>query len=447
MCLAEEMELLNFAFLLIGPEVMAPVPLPLKWECGLQVPAAPAHPQRTVFLGEAKPPTAMTVGKEAKAHSGVPPSTGQSNFAMAFAHLREDYQKVQKRPNTSPEQSPQQTRRRKSTESGDSTDSEISKEMEMLEITNPRKSRPTCYDQYLAEGGWQLIVRIPLPEDYVAAGIPPLEDCAKGTIPKCPIHECLGPEVVEDMEVTELEQGDIVDEAYQAWQAHKEELFARMKCQEDDLKAQEQRKREEETRQRELKKKKKEEEEARKWATFQKTEEYDRQKERTEKLNAGMERHSILTTPFLEGFSKIPPKPKETPSAHKPSHKKEGRSSGQFGLPPHRVVFNGLLDLKRFPYDCLHKNPGAMIAWAEMSIDLGSLSCEVNSLKYFRQYPEKTREILGVIKYCLILGIDGHRNAIADWASWLTDKSHPIPDYALFPRKPEYAKDICTKAW
>ena len=126
------------------------------------------------------------------------------------------------------------------------------------------------------------------------------------------------------MEVTKLEQGDIVDEAYQAWQAHEEELFARMKCREEDLKAQEQKKWEEETRQQELKKKKREEEEAKKWAAFQKTEEYDRQKERTEKSNASMERHSILKNPLPEGFSQIPPKPKETPSAHKPSHRSEG---------------------------------------------------------------------------------------------------------------------------
>ena len=112
---------------------------------------------------------------------------------MAFARLREDYQKVQKRLNTSPEQSPQQTRRRKSTESSDSTDSEISKETEILEITSPRKSGPTRYEQYLVKGGWQLIVRIPLPEDYVAVGLPPLEDYAKGTIPKCPVREHLGP--------------------------------------------------------------------------------------------------------------------------------------------------------------------------------------------------------------------------------------------------------------
>ena len=46
----------------------------------------------------------------------------------------------------------------------------------------------------------------------------------------------------------------------------------------------------------------------------------------------------------------------------------------------------------------------------------------------------------------MILGINGYRNAIADWPSWLMDTSRPIPDYAPFPKKPEYAKDIRTKA-
>ena len=152
MCLAEEMDLLNFAFPLVGPEATPPIPWPLRWEWGLQVPTAPVQPHRTVFLGEAKPPATTTVSKEPQAPSSTPSPAGLSNFAMAFVGLREDYQKVQNRPNTSPEQSPQQTRRRKSTESGDSTDSEISKETEMLEITSPRKTGPTRYEQYLAEG-------------------------------------------------------------------------------------------------------------------------------------------------------------------------------------------------------------------------------------------------------------------------------------------------------
>ena len=357
MCLAEEMDLLNFAFPLVGPEATAPIPWPLRWEQGLQVPAAPAQTQRTVFLGEARPPATTTVSKEPQAHSSTPSLAGMSNFAMAFTWLREDYQKVQKRPNTSPEQSPQQMRRRKSTESGDSTDSKISKEMEMLEITSLRKTGPTHYEQYLAEGGQQLIVRIPIPQDYAATGLPQPEEWAKGTISKCPIRECLGPEVTEDMEVTELEQGDIANETYRTWQAHEEELFTRMKFWEEDLKAQEQRKWEEETRQWELRKKKREEEEAKKRAAFQKTEEYDRQKEKTEKSNAGMERHSILKNPFPEGFSQIPPKPKETLIARKPPHSSKGWSSGQFGQSPRHMLFDGLLHLKQFPYDHLHKNP------------------------------------------------------------------------------------------
>ena len=176
MCLAKEMDLLNFAFPLVGPEVTAPIPRPLRQEQGLQVPVAPTQSQRTVLLGEAKPLATATISKEPQAHSSTPSSSGMSNFAKAFARLREDYHKVHKRLNTSPKQSPQQTRRRKLTESSDSTDSEISKEMEMLEITSPRKTRPTCYEQYLAEGGRQLIVRIPIPEDYAAMGLPEPEE-------------------------------------------------------------------------------------------------------------------------------------------------------------------------------------------------------------------------------------------------------------------------------
>ena len=258
MCLAKEMDLLNFAFPLVGPEVTAPIPRPQQQEQGLQVPAAPTQSQRTVLLGEAKPPASTTVSKEPQAHSSTPSSSGMSNSTKAFAQLRKDYHQVHKRPNTILEHSPQQTRRRKSTESGDSTDSEISKEMEMLELTSPRKTGPTRYEQYLAEGGRQLIVRISIPEDYAATGLPQPEEYAKGAIPKHPIRKRLGPEVAEDMEVTELEQGDIADKLYLAQQAHEEELFARMKRREEDLKAQEQRKWEEETRQRELKKKKKE---------------------------------------------------------------------------------------------------------------------------------------------------------------------------------------------
>ena len=249
-------------------------------------------------------------------------------------------------------------------------------------------------------------MRIPVPENYAATGLPQPEEYAKGAIPKHPIHERLGPEVVEDMEVTKLEQGDIADETYLAQQAHEEELFARMKCWEEDLKVQEQRKWEEETWQQELKKKKREEEEAKNHAAFQKMEEYSRQKEKTKKSHADMERCSILKNPLQEGFSQVPSKPKETPTHRKPSHRSKKWSSGQFGQPPGHALFDGLLDLKQFPYDRLHKSAGAMVAWTEMSINVGNLTREVNSLKYFSQCSKETREILGIVKYCLILGID-----------------------------------------
>ena len=59
-----------------------------------------------------------------------------------------------------------------------------------------------------------MMVRIPLPEDYEAANMPPPEDYARGAIPKCQVQECLEPEVAEEMDTTELEQGDIANEAY-----------------------------------------------------------------------------------------------------------------------------------------------------------------------------------------------------------------------------------------
>ena len=86
-CLADEMELLNFAFPLTGPEATAPIPWPMKWERGLQVSGTLAQPQRRVFLGEAKLPATMTMGKEPKAHLDSPSPDSESNFAMAFALL------------------------------------------------------------------------------------------------------------------------------------------------------------------------------------------------------------------------------------------------------------------------------------------------------------------------------------------------------------------------
>ena len=87
------------------------------------------------------------------------------------------------------------------------------------------------------------------------------------------------------------------------------------------------------------------------------------------------------------------------------------------------MIITGLLDMKRFPYDHLHAKPGAVIAWAEMNISFKELTQEINILKYFKNPAEKTKEILGIVKYCLILGIDSYHNATADWPGWLTDDS------------------------
>ena len=433
---------------------MAPVPWPLRWERGLQVPAAPTQPQRTVFLGEAKPPATITVGKESQAPSRAPSPTGQSNFAMEFAQLREDYQKVQKRPNTSPEQSSQQTRRRKSTESGDSMDSEISKETEMLEpkkawanslwtILGGRRSTANCEDS----PPWGLCGHWPTPT----------RGLCQGCHPQMPSLW---------MPWTRSYRGHGGHQTQTGWHCgwslpssastrrrafHQNEMPGRgpeSPRTEEVGRGKPKNRRSGKRRpgsgnwikRKERRKRPRDGQPSRKLRNTT-----DRRRGQRNRMPAWKDAPSwkILSRKVSPRFHQSP---RKLPSAHKPSHRSEGRSSGQFGQPPHCMVFDGLLDLKKFPYNCLHKNPGAMIAWVEMSIDLGSLTHEVNSLKYFRQYPEKTREILGVIKHCLILGIDGYRNVITNWPSWLTDTSCPIPAYTPFPKKPEYAKDIRTKA-
>ena len=49
-----------------------------------------------------------------------------------------------------------------------------------------------------------------------------------------------------------------------------------------------------------------------------------------------------------------------------------------------------------------------MIAWAEMSLDMGHMNREVASLRFFEKAGEKTQEILGLVKYALICGADGY---------------------------------------
>ena len=136
-----------------------------------------------------------------------------------------------------------------------------------------------------------------------------------------------------------------------------------------------------------------------------------------------MERKFILTNPIPKVFTKVPPKPEEIKVLRKTTHQSEGKSSGQFRQPPRQIILTSLLDMKKFPYDRLYTNPGVVIAWAEMSIVLDQLTQEVNSLKFFSNQGEKTKEIMGIVKYCLIMGIDGFRNATTSWPGWLTDTS------------------------
>ena len=191
------MEHLNYAFPLTGPQAMAPVHRPPKWEHGQQVSVELTILQRTFILREVNPPITMTIRVEVKASPQPPPSTGQSNFVRAFSWLRAEYQQQMKRPNTNPEQLSQETRRRKSTESGDSTYSEIFKETETLEITSPWKTGSTRYEQYLAYGGIQLIVRMAQPKDY-----------ASGAITKHPMSSHLGLKVVPDNTMDVVDDGD-----------------------------------------------------------------------------------------------------------------------------------------------------------------------------------------------------------------------------------------------
>ena len=76
-CMADDMEHLNYAFPLTGPP---------KWEHGQQVSMELTIPQRIFILGEANLSMMMTIIAEVKANPQPSPSTGQSNFfSRAFS--------------------------------------------------------------------------------------------------------------------------------------------------------------------------------------------------------------------------------------------------------------------------------------------------------------------------------------------------------------------------
>ena len=74
---------------------------------------------------------------------------------------------------------------------------------------------------------------------------------------------------------------------------------------------------------------------------------------------------------------------------------------------------------------------------------------EVSSLRFFKEAANKTKEVLGLVKYALICGIDGYRNTIVCWPSWVTDRSRPIPHYApcpVVPAQNNMTTDVRVKA-
>ena len=67
----------------------------------------------------------------------------------------------------------------------------------------------------------------------------------------------------------------------------------------------------------------------------------------------------------------------------------------------------------------------------------------------FEKSGEKTREIMALVKYALICGIDGYRNVMVQWPSWVANTQRPTPHYAPTPIPPTRATmqtDVRVKA-
>ena len=58
---------------------------------------------------------------------------------------------------------------------------------------------------------------------------------------------------------------------------------------------------------------------------------------------------------------------------------------------------------------------------------------EVASLGFFEKAGEKTWEILGLVKYALICGIDGYQNVMVQWPSWVANASSANPPLCPYP--------------
>ena len=96
----------------------------------------------------------------------------------------------------------------------------------------------------------------------------------------------------------------------------------------------------------------------------------------------------------------------------------------------------GFFDLRKFRYSKLYSEPNAVIAWAQMSLNMDHMNREVASLGFFEKSGEKTREIMALVKYALICGIDGYRNVMVQWPSWVANTQRPTPHYAPTPIPP-----------
>ena len=251
-CLSNDKFHLNLAFPLEGSEATAPVPRPPTQERGqgertvletyslasmtAKINPEPEVPEvveidddeeddelectfslatRTV-VGPDRPSTLLTI----KVDQPKP----MSNFAAALARMHEE---CQKRTSLDSEDNPRETRRRKSTESGDNTDNEIATGTAILDLNSPHKPTTVVESRY--------------EEYFTIEGQKARFKNTAGT--KTNVFDRLGPARAEDDE--------ILAEAMEAEKRAEEELQARIKRLESDRREQERRQWEEEARIRE----------------------------------------------------------------------------------------------------------------------------------------------------------------------------------------------------
>ena len=163
-CLSNDKFHLNLAFPVEGPEATAPVPWPPTRERGQVERTAPENYSLATMIAEPDPEPEMVevveIDEEEEddepefnfglatrtvvAHDRPSPlltiKTNNpkpvSNFAAAFARMHDEHRK---RTSPDSEDNPRETRRRKSAESGDNTDNEISASTAILDLGSPEK--------------------------------------------------------------------------------------------------------------------------------------------------------------------------------------------------------------------------------------------------------------------------------------------------------------------